>query len=183
MQKNVILYLLGILYPNFLIFIFVKVKIMAIDVASLERAKAIISGLTMVPSVGDIYRYVSFIYLLWPKSVNRFGFLPFFLYQELWNQVNGSLWCICRDSAWAGRSLPYQWAECWMACKTRGCEHYSLIPFLYRNCFIFYSGFHIRSFLSFQAYKVGDRIDVKLIEVSELLCLYNSRDNITNRKW
>jgi len=64
MQKNVILYLLGILYPNFLIFIFVKVKIMAIDVASLERAKAIISGLTMVPSVGDIYRYVSFIYLL-----------------------------------------------------------------------------------------------------------------------
>ncbi|CAH8361710.1 unnamed protein product [Eruca vesicaria subsp. sativa] len=32
------------------------VKIMANNVASLERAKAIISGLTMVPAVGDIYR-------------------------------------------------------------------------------------------------------------------------------
>ncbi|KAL0717728.1 hypothetical protein Bca4012_067050 [Brassica carinata] len=34
------------------------VKIMANDIASLERAKAIISGLTMVPAVGDIYRHV-----------------------------------------------------------------------------------------------------------------------------
>ncbi|WZZ41844.1 hypothetical protein YC2023_038103 [Brassica napus] len=33
------------------------VKIMANDIASLERAKAIISGLTMVPAVGDIYRH------------------------------------------------------------------------------------------------------------------------------
>ena len=33
-----------------------KVKIMANNVASLERAKAIISGLTMVPVLGDIYR-------------------------------------------------------------------------------------------------------------------------------
>lgn len=38
-------------------FFFVKVKIMANDTASLERAKSIISGLTMVPAVGDIYRY------------------------------------------------------------------------------------------------------------------------------
>lgn len=37
---------------------------MANDVASLERAKAIISGLTMVPAVGDIYKYVFCIYLL-----------------------------------------------------------------------------------------------------------------------
>lgn len=51
-------------HHNLLTFIFVKVKIMANDVVSLERAKAIISGLTMVPSIGDIYRYVSFIYLL-----------------------------------------------------------------------------------------------------------------------
>ena len=43
---------------NVLTFIFVKVKIMANDIASLERAKAIISGLTMVPAVGDIYRHV-----------------------------------------------------------------------------------------------------------------------------
>ncbi|KAH0890867.1 hypothetical protein HID58_053296 [Brassica napus] len=34
------------------------VKIMATEIASLERAKAIISGLTMVPAVGDIYRHV-----------------------------------------------------------------------------------------------------------------------------
>lgn len=33
-----------------------QVKIYARDLASLEKSKAIISNLTMVPSVGDVYR-------------------------------------------------------------------------------------------------------------------------------
>jgi len=32
------------------------VKIFAKDLPSLERSKAIISGLAMVPTIGDIYR-------------------------------------------------------------------------------------------------------------------------------
>lgn len=34
-----------------------QVKITAKDLASLEKSKAIISSLTMVPAVGDVYRY------------------------------------------------------------------------------------------------------------------------------
>lgn len=35
-------------------------KITAKDLSSIERSKAIISNLTMVPTIGDIYRYLFF---------------------------------------------------------------------------------------------------------------------------
>lgn len=36
---------------------FGQVKITAKDLSSIEKSKAIIANLTMVPTVGDIYRY------------------------------------------------------------------------------------------------------------------------------
>lgn len=38
-------------------YVLLQVKITARDMASLEKSKAIISNLTMVPIVGDVYRY------------------------------------------------------------------------------------------------------------------------------
>ena len=41
-----------------------QVKITAKDLSSLEKSKAIISNLTMVPTVGDIYRYLALLAFL-----------------------------------------------------------------------------------------------------------------------
>lgn len=46
-----------LLYCSLRYFWLVQVKITAKDLSSLEKTKAIISNLTMVPSVGDVYRY------------------------------------------------------------------------------------------------------------------------------
>ncbi|XP_040866759.1 polyribonucleotide nucleotidyltransferase 1, chloroplastic [Glycine max] len=40
------------------------VKIFAKDLPSLEKSKAIINSLTMVPTIGDIYRYLSLLFLI-----------------------------------------------------------------------------------------------------------------------
>jgi len=41
-----------------------QVKIFAKDLPSLEKSKAIINSLTMVPTIGDIYRYLSRLFLI-----------------------------------------------------------------------------------------------------------------------
>lgn len=42
-----------------------QVKITAKDLSSLEKSKAIISNLTMVPKIGDVYRSLfDFLYLI-----------------------------------------------------------------------------------------------------------------------
>ncbi|KAL0817819.1 hypothetical protein Bca101_074263 [Brassica carinata] len=46
---------------------------MANNVASLERAKAIINGLTMVPAVGDIYSELSAEWLAKPEDAYKVG--------------------------------------------------------------------------------------------------------------
>ncbi|KAG2273169.1 hypothetical protein Bca52824_067724 [Brassica carinata] len=88
------------------------VKIMANNVASLERAKAIISGLTMVPSIGDIYRNCEI------KSMAPYG-----AFVEIAPGREG----LCHVSELSAE---------WLAKPE-------------------------------DAYKIGDRIDVKLIEVNE----------------
>ncbi|ESQ49727.1 hypothetical protein EUTSA_v10020014mg [Eutrema salsugineum] len=88
------------------------VKIMANDMASLERAKAIIGGLTMVPAVGDIYRNCEI------KSMAPYG-----AFVEIAPGREG----LCHISELSAE---------WLAKPE-------------------------------DAYKVGDRIDVKLIEVNE----------------
>ncbi|KAJ0237153.1 Polyribonucleotide nucleotidyltransferase 1 [Hirschfeldia incana] len=88
------------------------VKIMANNVASLERAKAIISGLTMVPTIGDIYRNCEI------KSMAPYG-----AFVEIAPGREG----LCHISELSAE---------WLAKPE-------------------------------DAYKVGDRIDVKLIEVNE----------------
>ncbi|CAH8386172.1 unnamed protein product [Eruca vesicaria subsp. sativa] len=88
------------------------VKIMANNVASLERAKAIISGLTMVPAVGDIYRNCEI------KSMAPYG-----AFVEIAPGREG----LCHISELSAE---------WLAKPE-------------------------------DAYKIGDRIDVKLIEVNE----------------
>ncbi|CAF2103435.1 unnamed protein product [Brassica napus] len=88
------------------------VKIMANNVASLERAKAIISGLTMVPAVGDIYRNCEI------KSMAPYG-----AFVEIAPGREG----LCHVSELSAE---------WLAKPE-------------------------------DAYKIGDRIDVKLIEVNE----------------
>ncbi|XP_013745033.1 polyribonucleotide nucleotidyltransferase 1, chloroplastic [Brassica napus] len=88
------------------------VKIMANDIASLERAKAIISGLTMVPAVGDIYRNCEI------KSMAPYG-----AFVEIAPGREG----LCHVSELSAE---------WLAKPE-------------------------------DAYNIGDRIDVKLIEVNE----------------
>ncbi|KAK9123436.1 hypothetical protein Sjap_013038 [Stephania japonica] len=88
------------------------VKITAKDLASLEKSKAIISKLTMVPSVGDVFRNCEI------KSIAPYG-----VFVEIAPGREG----LCHISELSGEWLPK--AE--------------------------------------DAFKVGDRLDVKLIEINE----------------
>ncbi|CAF2126157.1 unnamed protein product [Brassica napus] len=98
------------------------VKIMANDIASLERAKAIISGLTMVPAVGDIYRHSDFS-LFFIRNCEIKSMAPYGAFVEIAPGREG----LCHVSELSAE---------WLAKPE-------------------------------DAYNIGDRIDVKLIEVNE----------------
>ncbi|CAI0385112.1 unnamed protein product, partial [Linum tenue] len=105
------------------------VKITAKDLSSIEKSKSIISRLTMVPTIGDIFRFC------------------------LWN--SGCLFPVC--------------------CKIRNCEIKSVAPYgVFVEIAPGREGLcHISELTSTylpkaeDAFKVGDKVDVKLIEVND----------------
>ncbi|KAG1368455.1 putative polyribonucleotide nucleotidyltransferase 1, chloroplastic [Cocos nucifera] len=114
------------------------VKITAKDLSSLEKSKAIITNLTMVPTVGDIYR----------SEVGMFWY----------------------ESMCALASLSVGWY-----CEFRSCEIKSIAPYgVFVEIAPGREGLcHISELSSNwlakaeDVFKVGDRIDVKLIEINE----------------